>query len=128
MKPRSYSFETSTFADVAVMRCRDTHYHSDCAQALSSALHAARGASASASVVLDLTGVRLFTSSALRAVRAAHVAMSDAGGRIIAVGGGEMVVNVLKFAPFIVRCDTVSDALAMVSDEAASAYAHSEGA
>ena len=127
MRPRAYKFDTKLYDGVAVVKCRDTHYHSDCAQSLSAALQAARDAATSDSVVLNMNAVRLFSSSALRAVRSSYVAAQKSGGRIVAAGGGELVVNVLKFAPFILHFETVHGALAQLSQEAADAYAKAEG-
>ncbi|MGB0412578.1 MAG: hypothetical protein ACPGFA_13395 [Pikeienuella sp.] len=79
-------------------------------------------------MVLNMSTVRLFSSSALRAVRAAHVAVQNSDGQIVAAGGGELVLNVLKFAPFIHHSESVYDALARLSQEAATAYAKAEGA
>lgn len=127
MKRHVYKFDTKLYDGVAVVKCRDTHYHSDCAQSVLDAMSDARAKASSGSVVLDMSGVRLFSSSALRAVRASYVAAQETGGRIVAAGGGELVVNVLKFAPFILHFETVHNALAQLSQGAASAYAKAEG-
>ena len=127
MKPRAYKFDTRVFSGVAIMRCRDSHYHSDCDVAFSNALNAALDVAETQIVIVDMSVVRLFSSSALCAVRAAHSRAAEGGGRIVAAGGGELVINVLKFAPFITHRDTVAEALSQYSEDAARAFAKAEG-
>ena len=127
MKPRAYKFDTRVFGGIAVIRCRDSHYHSDCDAAFSNALNGALDVAERHIVIVDMSAVRLFSSSALRAVRAAHLRATEVGGRIVAAGGGELVINVLKFAPFITHRDTVAEALSQYSEDAARAFAKAEG-
>lgn len=127
MKSRTYKFDNKAYGGIPVIGCRDSHYHSDCDVALAGTLNSALDTAETSIVVLDMSAVRLFSSSALRAVRAAHVRALERGGQIVAAGGGELVVNVLKFAPFILHFETVAEALTQFSPEAARAFAKAEG-
>ena len=122
MKPRAYKFDTRVFSGVAIMRCRDSHYHSDCDVAFSNALNAALDVAETQIVIVDMSVVRLFSSSALCAVRAAHSRAAEGGGRIVAAGGGELVENVLKFAPFVVHRKIVGGAVPQYLEAAAAVF------
>lgn len=127
MTERAYKFDTRVFSGIAVIQCRDTHYHSDCIGSLTETLDKALQQADAGIVVLDMSGVRLFSSSALRAVRAVHVRAMARDGRIVAASGGELAINVLKFAPFIFHFETVAEALKQYSPDAACAFAKAEG-
>ena len=113
---------TRVFADIAVLRLTGSHYHSDSMEALGKALLDADGKSQSHVVVVDLSAVVLLSSTALRAMRSAHLALEARGGRIVAASGAELVRGVLKFAPFIMQYGSVLDALEAYSSEAAALY------
>jgi anti-anti-sigma regulatory factor len=127
MKPRGYRFDTRVFGGIPVVRCCDSHYHTDCTVPLTDALRDALIKVEASVVVLDMSAVRLFSSSALRVVRAAHVRAVENNGRIVVAGGGELAVNVLKFAPFILHFGTVREALAQFSPDALCAFTKAEG-
>ncbi len=126
MAPRSegsnYSSSTRVYADVVVLTLADSHYHSDSMAALAEALRDADAKARTGIVVVDLGAVVLLSSTALRALRAAHMALEARGGRIVAASGGELVRGVLKFAPFIAKYDTVRNALKAQSVEAAALF------
>lgn len=113
---------TEIYADVAVLILTHSHYHSDSMEGLGHVLRHADEQSRSGVVVVDLSAVVLLSSTALRAMRGAHVALERRGGRIVAASGAELVRNVLKFAPFITQYDTVKHALVACSEEAATLY------
>ncbi|MEM7546115.1 MAG: hypothetical protein AAF367_11315 [Pseudomonadota bacterium] len=107
---RSYHVETS--GPNAVLALLASHYHADVLEPLGEALKDADARSRSGIVIVDLSAVVLLSSTALRALRAAHIALEARGGRIVAAGGGELVVSVLKFAPFIAHYPDLSEAAA----------------
>lgn len=111
-----------SYADVTVLRLESTHYHSDSFETLTLALDEVRRHAAGASVIVDLGRVVLLSSTALRALRLAHQAIDRDGGCFLAAGGGDLVVSVLRFAPFIRHHDRIEDALADLSPDAAAAY------
>lgn len=115
-------FSTATYADVLVLKFGSSHYHADSFEPLATALKAARDASPAGLVVADLDRVLLLSSTALRAIRSIHQVSERNGGRIVMAGGGELVVGVLKFAPFITHHDTVANALENLSSAAFNAY------
>lgn len=122
VRKQKYKIENRIYADVSVVCCKDTHYHSDSITALGGALKTAESQSTSAFVIVDLSGVVLFSSAALRALRATHLALTKRGGRIVAAGGGELALGVLKFAPFIEHFEDLSGALAALSEPALQAF------
>lgn len=115
--------DTQICGDVAILHLRASHWHADSFDALSVALSDALRRAASHQVVVDLDAVKLFSSSALRALRAVHRTAEAKNGRIVAAGGGELAVSVLKFAPFILHFDDVPAALAALSPDAAAEFA-----
>ena len=115
--------DTLICEDVAILRLRASHWHADSFDALSVALSDALRRAQSHQVVVDLGEVKLFSSSALRALRAVHRTAEAQTGRIVAAGGGELAVSVLKFAPFILHFDDVPAALAALSPCAAAEFA-----
>jgi anti-anti-sigma regulatory factor len=119
--------EVSVYGDAVVLTLTATHYHSDSMEVLAAALAAADGQSPSGQVVVDMALVQLLSSTALRALRAAHLALEARGGRIMAASGKDLVRGVLKFAPFIVHHDTVETALRSQSVEAAALYVREKG-
>jgi hypothetical protein len=121
-RKQKYKIENRVYADISVVCCMDTHYHSDSITALGGALSTAEAQSSSALVIVDLTSVVLFSSAALRALRACHMALSKRGGRIVAAGGGELALGVLKFAPFIEHFKDMNGALAALSEQALQAF------
>ncbi|MEM7524989.1 MAG: hypothetical protein AAF360_14785 [Pseudomonadota bacterium] len=100
---------------VTTLACLSTHYHADSMGSLTEKLKEADESTPSGLVVVDLTHVVLFSSTALRALRAAHLALEGRGGRIVAAGGGELVAGVLKFAPFLPHYPTVEAAVQALS-------------
>ncbi|MGB0506474.1 MAG: hypothetical protein ACPGGK_09795 [Pikeienuella sp.] len=120
-KPK-YSIEIRVYADISVVCCKDTHYHSDCITALGAVLSEAEKQASSGLVIVDLTDVVLFSSAALRALRATHLSLKKRDGRIVAAGGGELALSVLKFAPFIEHFVTLDEALAKLSVPAMQAF------
>lgn len=95
------AYRVEILGTVAVLHLLSSHYHADVMEPLSDVLKTADASSASGVVVVNLDGVLLLSSTALRALRAAHIKLEARRGRIVAAGGGELVVGVLKFAPFI---------------------------
>ena len=106
-----YKFRRERIGDRVVLHCLSSHYHSDCEEVFETALRDAEALAAGGAVVLALDGVALFSSSALRALRASHRRLSARGGSIVAAGGGELAVGVLKFAPFIDHHPSIAAAL-----------------
>lgn len=104
------AFRIDRHGSTAVVVCLHTHYHADCQEAFAAVLRGAQAASESGDVIVDLDGVVLLSSTALRALRGAHRDLTAAGGRIAAAGGGDLVHGVLKFAPFITHYDTLEEA------------------
>lgn len=111
-KRPKFSFETDEVGGATVLRLGDSHYHADSYEALEAKFREVEAAGAAAGVVVDFSKVALFSSTALRALRAAYRRTAEAGGRIVAAGGGELVAGVLKFAPFVEHYPTVEDAVA----------------
>lgn len=120
--PAKYHFTSEAYGDVAVLRLEDSHYHSDCMEPLEAALIAAADLSKAAMLVADMSKVVLLSSTALRALRARHIALEAKGGRIVSAGGGELVASVVKFAPFIRHFADLHAALAELSADAAATY------
>lgn len=114
---RRFPFRFERRPGCAVLVFGATHYHSDSFAALSKALGAAAEAAPGGRLAVDLSGVVLLSSTALRALRAAHVALEAKGGGLVAAGGGELVAGVLKFAPFIRRYGNVDEAAAALRGE-----------
>lgn len=98
-----------------------SHYHADSLTALSAALRRAvemaMEEGGATDVVVDLSGVVLFSSTALRTLRTAHMELETHGARIVAAGGGELVGGVLKFAPFVRHYPDIDQALAALKAE-----------
>lgn len=95
--------------------CLDSHYHADCGDRFAEALAEAGDVSDTGDVIVDLSGVALLSSAALRALRTAHDALSVRGGSLSAAGGGDLVVGVLRFAPFMTHYDSVDEAAAAIA-------------
>lgn len=123
---RRDGFALTRHADVIVVRFGSTHYHADSFERLGDVLNEARRAASSdgaaALVVADLGGVVLLSSTALGALRTAHRAIEEGGGRLVAAAGGDLVAGVLKFAPFIAHHPTVGEAVAALSKAAGEAF------
>ncbi len=107
-----FPYRLDRVADAVVLRLDGTHYHADSFDALRQALEEAGSSAAGGRVVVDLGKVVLISSTVLRVFRAAHLALAERGGALHVAGGGELVANVLKFAPFIRRYETVDEAAA----------------
>ena len=116
---KRFPFRCETRGDVTVLHCGATHYHADSFAPLGRALSAAAEQAGRGGLVVDLSGVVLFSSTALRALRAAHLERERQGGRIVAAGGGELVSGVLKFAPFIPHYQNLEEAVAAAGRGAA---------
>lgn len=114
-KRAEFNFETTEAAGATILKLCDARYHADSLDPLNARFLAVEASSETGNVIVDLSAVRLFSSSALRAMRAAHRRLAGRGGRIVAAGGGELVAGVLKFAPFIDHYDDVDKALAAFS-------------
>ncbi|MEX2520592.1 MAG: STAS domain-containing protein [Paracoccaceae bacterium] len=112
---RRFPFRTEMRGDIVVLTFGASHYHADSHAALGAALTQAADAARAGRVIVDLSGVVLFSSTALRALRSTYVALEARGGRIVAAGGGELVAGVLKFAPFIEHYHSVDEAVAALS-------------
>lgn len=97
---------------VTILAFHRTHYYADSFNALGKALTEAISEAGNANLIVDLNPVLLLSSTALRALRMAHLSLSPGGGRIVAVGGGELVAGVLKFAPFMDHYPDLDSALA----------------
>lgn len=117
MSPRraSFRFETSRHGGATVLRLCDSHYHADSLEPLDAKLREAEAETAAGLVIVDLGAVALLSSTALRAFRASHRRLEETGGRIVAAGGGELVADVLKFAPFINHYPTIDEAVSALS-------------
>ena len=102
--------------DVVVARCAQTHYRADSREEFRAGL-AEAAAAAKGDVVLDLSGVVLLSSVAVRAIREHHQILAEAGRRIVAAGGGDLVRGVLKFAPFLHHHDSVEGAISALGKE-----------
>lgn len=113
-----HRFEVSTEDGVGVLRLLDSHYHVDSHDALEAQFAEVDRAAPAGLVVVDMTAVTLFASTALRALMVAHKRLSARGGRIVAAGGGELVANYLRFAPFILHYETVEEAKAALRNAA----------
>lgn len=100
---------------IVVLRLLDDKYHSDSMDALDARFRALEADAPRGLIVVDLDRVTLLSSSALRAVRAAHARLEAREGRIAAAGGGDLVRGVLKFAPFIAQYATVEEAVSALS-------------
>ena len=115
-KRAKFHFETTTCGRATVLRLCDTHYHADSLEALEAKFReteaAVSGEDGGGEIIVDLSAVALLSSTALRALRTAFRRLEERGGRIVAAGGGELVVGVLKFAPFIAHYPSVEDAAA----------------
>lgn len=111
-KRAEFNFETTDAEGATILKLCDTRYHADSLEPLNARFLEVEAASETGNVVVDLSDVRLFSSSALRAMRASHRRLSGRGGRIVAAGGGDLVAGVLKFAPFIEHYSSVEEALA----------------
>lgn len=112
---RRFPFRTEMRGDIVVLAFGASHYHADSHAALDAALSKAAAATKTGRLIVDLDGVVLFSSTALRALRTAYVALESRGGRIVAAGGGELVAGVLKFAPFIEHYHNLDEAVAALS-------------
>lgn len=109
---KAFPYRIEARGDVTILHCEATHYHADSFAPLGAALAEAATAARSGKLVIDLSQVVLFSSTALRALRTAHLDLEARGGRIVAAGGGELVRGVLKFAPFIAHVPDVAQAVA----------------
>ena len=110
-----FEAETTQRGDVVVLKLLNEKYHADSLEALESQFRALEGDAPRALIVLDLDRVSLLSSTALRAIRAAHARLEERGGRIVAAGGGDLVRSVLKFAPFIAHHGTVDEAVSALA-------------
>lgn len=115
---KGYRFRTADEGRWAILTLCDTHYHVDSFAPLEEQFLALEADDPSRPVIVDMTSVRLFSSTALRAMMTAYRRVSSAGGRIVAAGGGEIVANFLRFAPFIDHYATVEEARAALSARA----------
>lgn len=97
--------------EVAVLRLLNEKYHADSLEVLDAQFRKLEAMAPGGLVVVDLERVTLLSSTALRAIRAAHARLETRGGRIVAAGGGDLVRSVLKFAPFISHHATVDEAV-----------------
>lgn len=111
-KRAEFNFETTDADGVTVLKLCDARYHADSLEPLNAKFQEIEARRADGRIVVDLSAVRLFSSSALRAIRASHRRVLRRRGRIVAAGGGELVAGVLKFAPFIEHYSNVDEALA----------------
>lgn len=118
MRMRSeHRVEIEDRAEARILRLLSSHYHADSLETLEKTFDKAVKAPPGDIIVLDLSRVVLFSSTALRALRSASAKLGETGGRIVAAGGGELVVGVLKFAPFVTHYPTLDEALASVAAE-----------
>ena len=113
-----FRFDVVRHDGASVVRLLDSHYHADSLAPLEATFIEAEADAPCASIVVDLNGVSLLSSTALRAIRASHARLEKAGGRIVAAGAADLVADVLKFAPFIAKYASVDEALAALRAEA----------
>ena len=118
-KRTKFSFQTSEIDGAVVLRLGDSHYHADSYEALEAKFREVEAIGDQRRIVVDFADVALFSSTALRALRAAYRRFEDAGGRIVAAGGGELVAGVLRFAPFVRHYSSVEQAVAAFEAETA---------
>lgn len=122
MRMRSeHRLEIEDRAEARIVRLLSSHYHADSLETLEKTFHEAAKEPPGGVIVLDLSRVVLFSSTALRALRSTSSRLGEAGGRIVAAGGGELVVGVLKFAPFVTHYATLDEALAALASLGAEA-------
>lgn len=117
-KRSRFRFELTQAKGAQVLRLLDSHYHADSLGPLEAKFMEIEAAAPGSPVVIDLSGVSLLSSTALRAIRAAHRRLEATGARIVAAGAADLVADVLKFAPFIDHHPTVDEALAALNAKA----------
>lgn len=129
MTGEDYRISARAYGPVTVISCRAERYPSAALEPVRQLAEEHTPEGSDAKIVFDLEGVLFVSTAILRVLAITHARVGKSGGRVAVVGAGEMVQNVLdvvKFA-FVERFETLPEALAALSREAAAIHAREEG-
>ena len=123
-----FHHDLDIYAGVAVMTLHAERYLSDCQVDFIGALRKALEAASEPYVIVDISRAVMLSSGPIGAMVLLHRQASRDGGAIVAAGGGDFAVKVLKFAANIIQHkDDVATALAGISDAALADYERKHG-